>query len=284
MGEKELKEAFEKIKEDMLFLSEQILGLKETLSEITNKLNNLCPKDGLDVDSTQIRQIQHKFSTNSAIYSRDKPYFNNYKGNAGVPADSQQMFGRQDNELMRTSKQLTEDSDTTTFKEDFSEKENKLKILQEILQVVDSLKIEKNLDQEKNEKIFFSPSSVEENLQKKEISSSLKEISSDLNNRLSSIKIELKDKFKALTRQEFTIFSSLYSLEEQSKEITYKDLALQTGLTESSIRDYISKLISKGIPVIKERINNKIILLRISPELRNIATLEILSKINSRQI
>ncbi len=284
MGEKELKEAFEKIKEDMLFLSEQILGLKETLSEITNKLNNLYPKEGLDIDSAQIRQIQHKSNTNSAIYSRDKPYFNDYKGNAGVPADSQQMFGRQDNELMRTSKQLVEDSNTPIFKEDFSEKENKLKILQERLRVVDSLEIEKNLDQEKNEKIFFSPSPIEENLQKKEISSSLKEISSDLNNRLSSIKIELKNKFKALTRQEFTIFSSLYSLEEQSKEITYKDLALQTGLTESSIRDYISKLINKGIPIIKERINNKIILLRISPELRNIATLEILSKINSRQI
>ena len=74
-----------------------------------------------------------------------------------------------------------------------------------------------------------------------------------LSDLVSNLKKELKDKFKGLSKQEFSIFSALYSLEEQSKEISYKDLAISTGLTESSIRDYISRLIHKGIPIIKEK-------------------------------
>ena len=44
-------------------------------------------------------------------------------------------------------------------------------------------------------------------------------------------------------------------------------------LSESSIRDYINRLIKKGIPIQKIKQNNKIILLRVSEDLKNVVTL-----------
>ena len=91
---------------------------------------------------------------------------------------------------------------------------------------------------------------------------------------LDSIKKGIRLKFKRLTPQEMLVFSTLYALEEQNNtEITYKALSIQIGLSESSIRDYINKLTKKGIPIKKIRQNNKIIHLKISQDLKNIATL-----------
>jgi len=91
---------------------------------------------------------------------------------------------------------------------------------------------------------------------------------------LDSIKRGIRLKFKRLTPQEMLVFSTLYSLEEQNiEEITYRTLARQLQLSESSIRDYINKLIKKGVPIDKIRQNNKTIVLKISQDLKNIATL-----------
>ena len=91
---------------------------------------------------------------------------------------------------------------------------------------------------------------------------------------LDGIKKGIRLKFKRLTPQEMLVFSTLYSLEEQNtEEITYRTLAEQLQLSESSIRDYVNKLVRKGIPIDKIRQNNKTILLKISQDLKNIATL-----------
>ena len=91
---------------------------------------------------------------------------------------------------------------------------------------------------------------------------------------LDDIKKEIRLKFKRLTPQEMLVFSTLYALEEQNtEEITYRTLAEQLQLSESSIRDYINKLTKKGVPIDKIRQNNKTILLKISQDLKNIATL-----------
>ena len=92
---------------------------------------------------------------------------------------------------------------------------------------------------------------------------------------LDSIKKEIRLKFKGLTRQEMVVFSTLYSLEDQNiEEITYKTLAVSLKLSESSIRDYINKLINKGIPISKLKENNKTIHLAVSTDLKNITSLE----------
>ena len=106
------------------------------------------------------------------------------------------------------------------------------------------------------------------------------ETSKVLQDNVEVLKKALKGIFKTLTKQEFYVFSLVYQLEDELKRpVTYKDLALRTNLTPNSLRDYISKLIIKKVPIIKEKINNKQILLKIAPELRNIETLDNLLKI-----
>jgi DNA-binding MarR family transcriptional regulator len=90
---------------------------------------------------------------------------------------------------------------------------------------------------------------------------------------LDSIKKEIRLKFKRLTEQEVLVFSTLYQIDEETGPTDYKTIAKKLGLTESSIRDYVGRLIKKGIPVDKKRINNKIIQLSISQNLKKIASL-----------
>ncbi len=96
----------------------------------------------------------------------------------------------------------------------------------------------------------------------------------DILESLDNIKKGIRLKFKQLTPQEMLVFSTLYKIEEQNlQKITYRVLATEIGLSESSIRDYINKLIKKGVPLDKIRQNNKTILLKISEDLKNIVTL-----------
>jgi len=91
---------------------------------------------------------------------------------------------------------------------------------------------------------------------------------------LDSLKKELRLKFKHLTSQEMIVFSSIYQLEEQGNtEVTYKLLSKNLRLSESSIRDYVQRMMRKGIPIKKNKIDNKKIFLSISPDLKKIATL-----------
>jgi biotin operon repressor len=115
------------------------------------------------------------------------------------------------------------------------------------------------------------PKSIEINLQE----------ASEILNSLDSIKKEIRLKFKHLTSQEMSVFSTIYQLEEQNPnlEITYKQLSKQLKLSESSIRDYIQRMINKGIPIKKQKINNKKVFLTISSELKKIASLPTIIKL-----
>ena len=97
---------------------------------------------------------------------------------------------------------------------------------------------------------------------------------------LDDAKKSIRLKFKRLTPQEMLIFSALYTLENQNfDEITYKLLANNLNLSESSIRDYINKLIQKGIPINKHRQNNKKIALSISKNLKQLTDLSTINKL-----
>ena len=92
---------------------------------------------------------------------------------------------------------------------------------------------------------------------------------------LDGLKKEIRLKFKAMTNQEMLVFSTIYQLESEFPEgIEYRHVAKKLGLSESSIRDYTQKLISKGIHVDKIKLNNKKILLKVSSDLRKIASLQ----------
>jgi DNA-binding MarR family transcriptional regulator len=92
---------------------------------------------------------------------------------------------------------------------------------------------------------------------------------------LDEVRKEIRLKFKRLTGQEFLVFSTLYQMGEEDPglELSYKTLAERLSLTESSIRDYVGRLVKKGIPIEKARLNNKNISLSVSPSLRKVAPL-----------
>ncbi|MBU0907271.1 MAG: helix-turn-helix domain-containing protein [Nanoarchaeota archaeon] len=98
----------------------------------------------------------------------------------------------------------------------------------------------------------------------------------ELINSLDSLKKDLRKQFKRLTPQEMLVFSTIYQLTDQAIDVDYSLLSKKTNLTESSIRDYVQKLIKKGIPLEKTRENNKRILLIIAPEFKRIASLDTL--------
>ena len=115
-----------------------------------------------------------------------------------------------------------------------------------------------------------SPINIEENIQK----------ASEILDSLDQIKKEISMKFKKLTTQEMAVFSTIYQLEEQNPELAnYKDIALKLGLSQSSIRDYVQRMINKGIPVKKQKIDNKKLLISVSKELRKIASLNTIIKL-----
>jgi len=108
--------------------------------------------------------------------------------------------------------------------------------------------------------------------------------SKQLQENVERLKRALHDSFKKLTKQEFVVFSTLYQMEDELKRaVGYSELAVRSNLTPNSLRDYVSKLIIKKVPIIKEKHNNKQILLKIAPELRNIETLSNLIRIVERQ-
>jgi len=96
---------------------------------------------------------------------------------------------------------------------------------------------------------------------------------------LDNIKKEIRLKFKRLTEKEILVFSILYQLDEEQGYSDYKAIADKLDLTESSIRDYIGRLIKKGIPVDKKKINNKTIQLSVSKNLKEIASLATILKL-----
>ena len=92
-------------------------------------------------------------------------------------------------------------------------------------------------------------------------------------NSLDGFKKEIRLKFKRLTEQEMLIFSTIYQFDEESGFSDYRLLAEKLNLTESSIRDYVGKLIKKGIPIEKTKVNNKSVQLNVSKNLKNIISL-----------
>ena len=232
-NEDPIKSAFEKVKDDMNFLNNEILDIKVAISEIREAITLLSKTStNTQTDRQTLRHINttnHAYTTDNSTHSSTVPQeieglkslnLNSSTGNEGVSTDRQ--------------------TDTQTDRQTHYTQENQQK-------------------------------SIETNLHE----------ASEILGSLDSIKKEIRLKFKHLTSQEMSVFSTIYQLEEQfpDDEITYKQLSKQLKLSESSVRDYIQRIMNKGIPIKKQKINNKQIVLKISSELKKIATLPTIIKL-----
>lgn len=207
-----IKEAFERVKDDIQQLKLEISSIKETLQEILIKINKneapilptQMPTQTLQIPTENTEQI---YKTH--LYGLKNPYNEVSIGNEGVPTNqpTNQQTNQHSNQHSNTSHG------------------DSLARVSQILSSFDSLKK------------------------------------------------EIRLKFKRLSPQEMRVFSIIYELEEQGFLIDYSLLAQKLNLSDISIRDYIRKLISKGIPIQKTKEYNKKITLSISKELKKIATL-----------
>jgi len=220
-----IKNAFQKVRQDIDFLDSEINSLKLILNENNEKIDKI---------HEIIREFDEKVSAFSKISqkktSTDKPKIpatSTHSSTHNYPLEalnSQNMPFSTGNQGVSTDRQTDRQTDrhpTISYESD----ENSIKNAVEMLDSLDN------------------------------------------------IKKQIRLKFKRLTDQEWLIFSTIYQLEEEKEFVDYKSISERVNLTESSVRDYVGRIIKKGISVEKKKINNKNIQLFISKNLKKIATL-----------
>ncbi len=132
---------------------------------------------------------------------------------------------------------------------------------------------------DKNQEITPVRTEIDEKYTKKYTEKNTIDSAADIIDSLDNIKKQIRLKFKKLTDQEMLVFSVIYQFDEEKGYSNYKMLANKLKLTESSIRDYVGRLLKKQIPIEKTRTNNKEIELTINKNLRKITSLSTILKL-----
>ena len=246
-----IKRSFDRVKEDIFFLGNEIEKLSENLKELNNHLLKLDREIG-DIKLEILKIKEKNNQTNAELIQTQKQ----------IPADNLIFHGLKDQNLTFSTGNGGVPTDRQTNQQTDRHIEKEYKNIQNIAWGKD-FEVPKSHNEQK---IVVD----KENTFDKAIK---------MLNSLDAIKKDIRNKFKRLTEQEFNVFTTLYLLEEKGLLVDYKLLSENLNLTESSIRDYISKLINKGIPIIKEKINNKQIILHISKDLKTITPLDTISKL-----
>jgi DNA-binding MarR family transcriptional regulator len=90
-----------------------------------------------------------------------------------------------------------------------------------------------------------------------------------------TLKKDLESRFLSLTEAQFKVFMAIYRLEEELKApVTYAELAKELLISQSAVRDYISDLVLRKIPLTKATSPNRKVYLTIKKEFRTLKMLE----------
>lgn len=264
----QIKEAFSKVKQDIDSLKNEVSSLNNQLIETRSSLVEMCEiLKNISRENQELKQKIHLTNFNS--YQEDIPSdkFNTPTHNSLNPtylplssADKSNTptyntpysaLKRQNKDIsignkgVPTDRQTNQQTNQQTNKGSYNTKNT---LNTENIFVLDSSK-----------DLMDNPNSIND--------------AAKILDSLDALKKEVRLKFKRLTDQEFLVFSSIYQAGEEKGYTDYKNLSENLNLTESSIRDYVGRLIKKGISVEKTKINNKTIHLSISPNLKKIASL-----------
>lgn len=241
MVEDPIKSAFSKVKEDISILKSELQTLTQEISELKRTLN---PADRQS-DRQTIRQIKpsdiQNNTTDNSIPTKTST------DNLSLEALRNQYSNvSTGNGGVSTDRQTDNQTDTSTQNS--------------------QIKHEKFAQSNK----FHLQESQELTPKSPDFSDS--EVSS-LVSSLGSVKDSLESKFKSLTKQEFLVFSTIYQLENEGNKVDYYLLSNKLALSESSIRDYVQRMLKKQIPLLKLKENNKKVYLSISSNLKKLANL-----------
>jgi regulator of replication initiation timing/DNA-binding MarR family transcriptional regulator len=245
-----VKEAFAKVKNDIFTLGNEIYSVKTELSEIKNYISAIVESvDKLKLEIIELKDTP-RYPTHIPTHdSKSSAYPTIPSNTPTVPVETRGLK-YPDFDISSGNRGVPTDRQTNQQTDNY--REISVGGADFDTQTIGSIKPLKNQIQE----------------------------AEDILNSLDNLKKEIRLKFKTITNQEMLVFSTIYQLESEFPEgLEYKQIATKLKLSESSIRDYVQKLISKGIPVDKIKLNNKKILLKISLKLKNIAPLETLIKL-----
>lgn len=84
-----------------------------------------------------------------------------------------------------------------------------------------------------------------------------------------------------LTQNEKRVFLVLYTLDEENGNVSYRDLAVNLGLTDELVCNYINNMVAKGVPIVKRYINNKPFL-KLNQDFKRLQTKENILKIEQQ--
>jgi len=244
MEEEAIKNAFQKVKSDFQFLLLELNSIKAEVS--------LMRQDLLDLKQTQMIQPTQPINLSPQIptQNQENPTIPTHNPTQNtIPTDEWPYYALKPSFMQVSTGNEGVPTDRQTNR------------------------------QTDNRHIFRTSSNTKQDKQDKDIPINHLEKAKEILDSLDSLKKEVRIKFKKLTEQEMHIFSLLYQLDDEGELVDYPVLAQKTGLSESSIRDYVRKISLKGIPVQKEKLNNKRVLLHISQDLKKIATLDTILKL-----
>ncbi|MBT3404925.1 hypothetical protein HN832_01640 [archaeon] len=241
-----IKDSFKKVKQDINQISKELNSLKLIINENNQKIAELC--EILYSMNESNKQINKKIETNTQEISKISQNYNstdrqtNPTTSTDTSTDTLPLKSLKDqniafsigNQGVSTDRQ----TDTSTDR-----------------QTQNTQEIQKKTDFDSHKQIDSFDNAL------------------NIINSLDNIKKEIRLKFKRLTEQELLVFSTIYQLDDEIGYADYKGISLKLNLSESSIRDYTLRLIKKGVPVEKTKINNKQIQLKISHNLKKIASL-----------
>lgn len=265
--DEQLKEAFAKVKQDIFSLGEEISHVKLELSEIKIELSLISSF----IEDVKVKSLEkQQESKNPEIQNLSSGIRELFSQTNSI----KQEITKLQNQLPTHTQEIpTQPSIPTHIPTLPSEIKGLLEANKYVSIGNKGVPTDKPTNQQTNQHIIQHI-----NIDDKKSINHLEKASELLAN-LDSFKKEVRLKFKRLTQQEMQVFSLLYSLEDTGEIVDYKTLASRLGLSESSIRDYISKIQKKGIPINKEKLNNKQVILHISQDLRKIASLNTIRKL-----
>ena len=271
--DEQIKEAFSRVKEDIFSLGDELQKIKLMMSDMKNELkiltqafNDLREKDFL---TEKPQKTQELIPTHTPTHPQETTTIQQITPTQKeIPTDKllSQVLKRQKIDVSIGNEGVPTNKPTN--------KQTNQQIIQHI-KLEQKPAISQQLTTTNSQEASSLPTTTEKAESRIDQLDRIDEILTSLD----SLKKELRMKIKRLTSQEMAVFSLLYSLENQGNKVDYPLLSSKLSLSEASIRDYIGKIKKKGIPIIKEKLNNKKIILHLSQDFKKIASLDTIIKL-----
>ncbi len=230
-NQKLIKEAFLRVKKDILILEKENLTLKNQISSQNESFFKI--KGVLSEILNALKELKEAKKEVSS-------------GNDGVNQSINHLINQSINQS-NTNQSFNQSNEP----------------LGELESPITPIKHDFKLD---NQKIFntVSNQSINQSITNQSFNQSINH--SDPN--FQALRTNLEGVFRLLSKQELKLFLTIYQLEDEGKEPFYTAISSKMGLSEHCIRSHLFSLFKKNAPLYKKRLNNKRNIIHIKPDFK----------------